>query len=366
MNLYENELKALKKANRLRVREVFDENLIDLASNDYLGLAENKFLVEKACSSICTYKYHSPKASMLVNGTHEVHKNFENALCIANGFEDGVIVGSGFLANIALIEALVRKDDVLFIDEEYHASGMLATRLHNRKHIIVFKHNDYLDLEQKMSSSVFSGRKIVAIEGIYSMSGDVARKEIFELVDKYQAILICDEAHSSGVIGKNLTGVFDYYNIKPKCNHIKMGTLGKAYGSYGAYILGSKSIIEFLENRAKPIIYSTAPSIFDTILGHASLEFIIENKDEISSKIKNIQTKFEENIGVKKDGLIFPVEIGSNKKVLNIKQKLQENQFLIGGIRQPTVKVPILRIIGRINMEEYVLDRFFGFLKKLI
>ena len=366
MNFYENELNALKKVNRFRVREVFDDNLVDLASNDYLGLAENKDLVEKACKQICLYKNHSPKASMLVNGTHEVHKNFENALCVANGFESGIIVGSGFLANISMIEALVRKDDILFIDEEYHASGILATRFHKRKQIIVFKHNDFEDLEQKIAASGISGRKLIAIEGIYSMSGDVVKKEIFDIADKHGAILICDEAHSSGVIGDNLMGIFDFYNIAPKQNHIKMGTLGKAYGSYGAYILASSSIVEFLENRAKPIIYSTAPSLFDTLLGHISLEFISQNRNEIGNKIKNIQNKFEQHLGVKKEGLIFPIEIGNNKKVLNIKQKMQQRNFLIGGIRQPTVKVPILRIIGRINTPEDDLSDFFEILKEII
>ncbi len=95
------------------------------------------------------------------------------------------------------------------------------------------------------------------------MQGDIAPKQIFDFAQEEDALLIVDEAHSCGVIGDNLLGVFDYYNIKPRANHIKMGTLGKAYGSYGAYILASKNIIEFLLNRAKAVIYTTAPSLFD-------------------------------------------------------------------------------------------------------
>ncbi|WP_164966945.1 aminotransferase class I/II-fold pyridoxal phosphate-dependent enzyme, partial [Aliarcobacter trophiarum] len=164
-------------------------------------------------------------------------------------------------------EALTRKNDLLFIDESYHASGMLATRVLNKQQVIIFKHNDYEDLKEKFETNPTKGRKIIAIEGVYSMEGDLAPKEIFDFANEKEALLIVDEAHSSGVLGDNLLGIFDYYKIKPQVNHIKMGTLGKSYGSYGAYILASKTIIDFLLNRAKAIIYTTAPSLFDMALG---------------------------------------------------------------------------------------------------
>ncbi len=269
--MYSRELEALKRANRFRERKIFGDDLVDFASNDYLGLSENRKSFKKALKVVLEYKTLSPKASMLVNGYHEIHQRFENFIAKLNGFESGLVVGSGFLANISLIEALVRKRDVLFIDEEYHASGILATRLLNSSQVVLFDHNSSDDLEAKLKS-VRADRKIVAIEGVYSMSGDIPKREFFSLADRYNALLIVDEAHSSGVIGKNLLGIFDYYNITPRDNHIKMGTLGKAYGSYGAYILASDKIISFLENRAKPIIYSTAPSIFDTALALVNLE----------------------------------------------------------------------------------------------
>ena len=266
--MYEKELETIKKSHRFRNRVVYDKNLLDLASNDYLGLAQNKKLFEKAYKRVLKNHYFSPKASMLVNGYSEIHEKFENLLCKTNGFEKGVIVGSGFLANISMIEALVRKGDTLFIDEDYHASGILASKLLEKKQVITFSHNNEKDLEEKILACSSKGRKIIAIEGVYSMSGNLAKKEIFEIARNFNTLLIVDEAHSSGVIGDNLLGIFDYYNIKIEKNHIKMGTLGKAYGSYGAYILASKDIIEFLQNRAKPIIYSTAPSLFDTALGY--------------------------------------------------------------------------------------------------
>lgn len=198
------------------------------------------------------------------------------------------------------------------------------------------------------------------------MSGDIAKKEIFEISDAFGALLIVDEAHSSGIIGDNLMGIFDFYKIQPKQNHIKMGTLGKAYGSYGAYILGSKEIISYLENRAKPIIYSTAPSLFDTLLGHKALEFILQNNRSLKSQIDSKKNYFDQKLNIKKEGLIFPIEIGNNKMVLKIKQKLKDEGFLIGGIRQPTVKNPILRIIGRINIDNSSLDKLiFGINKEI-
>lgn len=349
--MYSKELNSIKKSNRYRKREVFDKNLIDLASNDYLGLASNKQLFENAYKRVCQEQFTAPKASMLVNGYSQIHKDFEDDLTKANSFEAGVVVGSGFLANLSLIEALVRKGDTLFIDEEYHASGMLATKLLNKNQVIIFKHNDAQDLKEKLDSNDKKGRKIIAIEGVYSMEGDVAPKEIFELADKYEALLIVDEAHSSGVLGENLLGIFDYYDIKPNKNHIKMGTLGKAYGSYGAYILASSHIVEFLLNRAKAIIYTTAPSLFDMALGHESLKYILSNSLEIKSKIETNLQIINENLGINSNSLIIPIDIADNKKVLDIQKTLKEDGYLVGAIRQPTVKSAIIRLIAKIDVK---------------
>lgn len=363
--LYEKELNAIKKANRFRKRVVFSKKLSDLASNDYLGLATNKELFKKAYKRVLKNHYFSPKASMLVNGYSKVHKKFEKALCKANGFESGVIVGSGFLANISLIESLVRKGDTLFIDEDYHASGILASKLLLENQVISFFHNDEQDLEEKLQNCNSKGRKIIAIEGVYSMSGNLAKKEIFLLALKYNAILIVDEAHSSGVVGENLLGIFDYYNLKIEDNFIKMGTLGKAYGSYGAYILGSKDIIEFLQNRAKPIIYSTAPSLFDTALGYESLKYIINNKNSLKQKIKQNLSIIHSYLGISSKSLIIPILVDDNKKVLKIQNILKKYGFLVGAIRQPTVKKAIIRLIAKIDIKEQELIKVCSLIKDL-
>lgn len=363
MNYYEKELNVIIKSNRLRKRKLFDKNLIDLASNDYLGLGTKKSLLTKTYKKLKKEKSFSPKASMLVNGYSKIHKKFEKKLCKLNKFEDGIVVGSGFLANISLIESLIRKRDILFIDEQYHASGMLATKLVQGE-VVVFKHNDITDLKNKIEKlNYLPNRIIIAIEGVYSMGGDIAPKEFNKIAEDNNAILIVDEAHSSGVIGDNLLGWYDYHNITPIKNHIKMGTLGKAYGSYGAYILSSKNIITFLENRAKPIIYGTAPSLFDIALANTNLKYLQKNKNKIKQQINaNIDlVKKYLNIDVK--SLIVPIEIGDNKRVIEIQEELITKGYLVGAIRQPTVPKAIIRMIIKLDVKKKDLVEVLRYLK---
>ncbi|MFT7860003.1 MAG: aminotransferase class I/II-fold pyridoxal phosphate-dependent enzyme [Sulfurimonas sp.] len=347
MSFYESELKALQRSGRYRKREVVEYGSCDFASNDYLGLAHRKEFHTQSCQELSALELNSAKASQLVNGYHQIHKDFEDELCRVNGFEAGVILGSGFNANIALIEALVRKGDKLFMDELYHASGVLASNLNNID-VTFFKHNDTKELEELLKNSG-AKRNIVAVEGIYSMDGDLCAKEVFTLCERYNAILIVDEAHSSGVIGENLTGVYDHYNIEIKPNHIKMGTLGKAYGSFGAYILSSSHINDYLINRAKPIIYATALSLYDTLLGHKALSYILEHKKSLKEAIKSRKELVRSKLGVEIEGLILPIEVGDNKKVLEIKNTLTQKGYSIGAIRQPTVESAILRVILRLG-----------------
>jgi 8-amino-7-oxononanoate synthase len=359
MNFYEKELQSIEKSGRFRERKIFDKDLIDLASNDYLGLAAKKELFDKAYELVSKQSYYGAKASMLVNGYSTIHKQFEDRLCEVNGFEAGIVVGSGFLANISMIESMIRKKDVLILDEEYHASGMLASKLVDN--VITFKHNDINDLEEKLQN-IKANRIVIAIEGVYSMHGDIAPKEINQLAKQYGAILIVDEAHSSGVIGENLLGWYDFHNIEIEPYHIKMGTLGKAYGSYGAYILASKHIITFLENRAKAIIYTTAPSQFDMAHGLVAFEYIIKNKDKLKEKLASHKKIVKEYLDIESPSSILPIVINDNKKVLELQKILMEEGFLVGAIRQPTVKEAILRIILKLDIEG---NKFVQLLKLL-
>jgi 8-amino-7-oxononanoate synthase len=350
MEPYSNELKALKHSGRYRQRRVWDDSLIDMASNDYLGLAHHQELHQKACEMVSHYSNHAPKSSMLVNGYHPIHHAFENALCEANGFESGIVMGSGFNANIGLIECLVRKGDVLLMDEQYHASGIMATKMCEGE-VIFFPHNDANALE-KLIKDATQKRIVVAVEGIYSMGGDVLEREILNVCENYGVVILLDEAHSSGVIGKNLMGVLDYYDIAPTPLMIKMGTLGKAYGSFGAYVLCSKHIEEYLINRAKNVIYATAPSLYDTALAHQALMFIGENCTTLSQHIQSHQQIVREILDFEMMGLILPIEIGDNLKVMEIQQILKDDLGVsVGAIRQPTVKKQYC-VIFRLSVEE--------------
>jgi len=344
---YSNELTALERAGRLRIRTISDESLIDFASNDYLALSEKSELLDETYEKIRKLSSHAPKSSMLVNGYSEVHKNFEDRLCVLNGFEDAVVVGNGFLANISLIESLVRRGDTLFIDEDFHASGNLASHL-VQGDVKVFRHNDMQNLRELLSEKK-EGRAIIAVEGVYSMGGDLCEREIFSIADEFGAMLIVDEAHSAGVLGENLLGIFEHFNIEVKANHIKMGTLGKAYGSYGAYILASKHIIEYLTNRAKPIIYSTAPSIFDTLLAHISLDFVQKNSLQLNQEIKKRQELVKSVLNIQMTSLILPINVDTISQLTQKKDDLNKDGFIVGAIRPPTVQKPMLRIIARLG-----------------
>ena len=352
---YSRELKAIKRANRYRKREVYHEKLKDFASNDYLGLSKDRGVLKKAYKRVKRYKFHSPKASTLVNGYHPIHKEFEEYIAKINGFEKALCVGSGFLANLSLFEALPRRGDLLLFDEEFHASGLIAEKL-NDATVVKFRHNSSKDLKKKIKEYRYNhkGRVIIGVEGVYSMSGDLINPKIFDVADKYQALLVVDEAHSVGVLGKNLLGVFEYFNIKPKPNHIKMGTLGKALGSYGAYILSSNEIYQFLTNRAKAIIYATAPSIFDIALAYEGFLKIQKQKKRYKKKINKRKNRIKDILDRDIDSLILTVEVENSTVALNIKERLLQKGFLVGAIRPPTVKKPILRIIPRVGEKWFV------------
>jgi 8-amino-7-oxononanoate synthase len=144
-----------------------------------------------------------------------------------------------------------------------------------------------------------------------------------------------------------------------------MGTLGKAYGSYGAYILASNEIIEFLLNRAKAVIYTTAPSLFDIALGHEALNFILKNTDFLKNRINSNLQVINDILGINSDSLIIPIEIADNKKVIEIQTQLKEKGYLVGAIRQPTVKSAIIRLIAKIDISTDELAKVCRLIKEL-
>lgn len=362
--MYQNELDALHKAHRFRSKKMYDEEVHDFSSNDYLGFAQIPSLFERAVTQVSMHKFHAPKASLLVNGYHPIHEEFEAFLTRNNGFESALVCGSGFLANFSLIESLPRKKDILILDEEYHASGIIASKTLDAK-VLFFRHNDANHLETLIQTTQHH-RVIVAVEGIYSMSGDLLNPDIFEVATRHDAILIVDEAHSVGVVGENLLGVFELYGITPSPNHIKMGTLGKALGSYGAYILCSEHIAQYLQNRAKAIIYTTAPSLFDIALGHQGFLYILKNAVALKAEITQRQAVIGAHFNHTIDGLIFACPMREGADVVLLQQKLVNQGFLVGAIRPPTVIKPILRIIPRLGESVESLQRLCSLLKEEI
>ncbi|PAF42834.1 pyridoxal phosphate-dependent aminotransferase family protein [Helicobacter sp. 11S02596-1] len=342
--MFNKELVAIKHSHLYRERKIFKNTLKDFASNDYLGLSEKKKFAKKACKRLAKQPYHSPKASLLVNGYSPLHQSLESKLSKLNGFESCVVLGSGFLGNIALFDSLVRKNDKIYIDEKYHASGIYAAK-NLAVRAVFFKHNDPQDLIHKIDAFPPKGRIIIAIEGVYSMDGDIADKEFANIAVAKNALLIVDEAHSVGSIGENLLGYFDYHQLPIEPNFIKMGTLSKAYASYGAYILANKNVIDFLCNRAKSIIYTTALSLFDVALALANLAYIQKNKHHLIKKIHAHKSVVQKTLGFTPLSQILIIPFGDTQTMLQAHKKLQDKKFLVGSIRRPTVQKPILRIV---------------------
>jgi 8-amino-7-oxononanoate synthase len=239
----------------------------------------------------------------------------------------------------------------------------MATRMLGDR-VTFFRHNDAEDLHKKMKR--YGGRRrIIAVEGVYSMSGELCERAIFDLAEREGALLIVDEAHSSGVLGAHLLGIFEHYDIAIAPHHIKMGTLGKAYGSYGAYILASEAIVSFLENRAKPVIYSTAPSLFDTALALVNMKYIAKKAAPLRKKIIKRQKLVKKKTGIETDSLIVAIPFAGNREVLEVQRHLMKEGFLVGAIRQPTVSQPIIRLIPRVSVPLKSLEKALDYIGAL-
>ncbi len=358
MNEFQKSLDVLAKKGRLRSRRFLPKNSIDFASNDYLGFKKDSKSFEAAVAKITKDKAFAPSASQLVYGYQDSHKKLEKTLKKMYGFEEALIVGSGFLANTSLVSALAGHNDFILMDEEYHASGIAALSLSKAKYEL-FAHNDPKDLEEKLKN-IKSGRVFVFVESVYSMIGDILPIDIMDLADKYDAYLIIDEAHGHGVIGSHLGGIYDYYGISPKPKHIKMGTLSKAIGSYGAYILAKKEMVDFLVNRAKPVIYSTALSPIDAQLANERIKKIAKSHKSLRARLDKRLSLCGDIFGKKFLTPIIMIETQNGEK---IHEELAKKGVIVGFIRPPTVKIPSIRLIARLGEKDKDLLSTLKFIK---
>src|SRR5437764_6572988 len=238
------------------------KKVINLASNNYLGLTTHPKLREAAIAA--TKKYGvGPGAVRTIAGTMRIHMELEEKIAKFKNVEACVVFQSGFTANAGTVSAILGKEDFIISDELNHASIIDGARL-SRAKILVFRHKDIAHAEEQLASVKDQpGHKLLISDGVFSMDGDIGPlPALCELAEKYGAIMMVDDAHSSGILGRNGRGTIDHYNVHGRVD-IQVGTLSKAIGAMGGYVCGSRDLIEFLYNRGRPFLVSTShpPSV---------------------------------------------------------------------------------------------------------
>lgn len=329
------------------------KEVILLCSNNYIGLADHPRLKEAAIKAIEKYGIGSG-ASRLVSGTMELHQELEERIARFKGTEAALVFNSGYTVNTSVIPALVGHGDVVFSDKLNHASiidGCILSRAEFKR----YPHKDMHALERltqerenKATNSPihpFPGspiRKLIVTDSVFSMDGDIAPlPEIVAISKKHGAMVMVDDAHATGVLGKNGSGSLEHFGIDGK-DIIQMGTLGKALGSFGAYIAGSRELIDFLINKARGFIYSTSlpPSVLAS--AEAAIELIEEEpglRQALWEKTRYIN-KGLTDMGFDTMGSetpIIPVFVGDAIKTMEFSRRLMEEGFFVSGIRPPTV-----------------------------
>jgi len=319
---------------------------INFSSNDYLGLANDPKLREAAIAAINEFGVGAG-ASRLITGTQSPHVRLEHALAKWKGTEAALSFSSGYAAALGTIPALVKKNDVILLDKLCHASLIDGAKLSGAI-LRIFPHNNLRKLESHLewARREHPGKRIlVATESVFSMDGDrVPLRELVELKKRFDALLMLDEAHAVGVIGPNGRGLAAAESVSEDVD-IQMGTLSKALGASGGYICGSRNLIEWLINRARSFIYSTAPSPAIAAAALAAVDFLSSSEGEerrllLWKKIRLMQEVMPTSGLNKKDapaGAIFPWIVGDEQAALDLASALQNKGFLVPAIRYPTV-----------------------------
>jgi len=317
-------------------------------SNSYLGLSVDPKVVESAKLALEKYGTGSG-GSRLVSGSFDLHRMLEERIARFKNTESSILFSSGYLANIGTISALVGSDDIIYSDELNHASIIDGARL-SRSTVKIYKHLDLNHLQELIESDKNTKcRKLIVTDTVFSMDGDlVPLPELVEISEKYGCILMIDEAHATGVLGKRGSGATEHFGVEDRVP-VVMGTLSKAVGSLGGYIAGSKELIDFIRNRVRSYI-------FDTSLPPASLAAsitaidIIENEPQRREHLWNMVKKFK--TGIEDSGLrvlpshsaIIPVLIGDAEPALNFAKMLRENGVFTPAVRPPSVPHGMCRI----------------------
>lgn len=332
--------------------QVEGRELIAFCSNDYLGLAADPLLIEALREGTSMYGAGSG-ASHLISGHSRAHEKLENAL--ADFFSPHIMSGralylsSGYMANLAVITALADAHSEVFSEALNHASLIDAARL-SRAKITIYPHRDLTVLGTLLAAST-AERKLIVTDGVFSMDGDIAPlKEILQLCELHDAWLIVDDAHGFGVLGKQGRGLVEHFSLRSE-RLILIGTLSKAAGVAGAFVTAHETIIEWLIQRARPYIYSTAspPALAHALL--TSLKIIAGEEGTRRRAVLNeriAQWKSAVNLNhwqmLDSETPIQPVLIGDNARTMAAAHQLREQGFWVGSVRPPTVPLGTARL----------------------
>lgn len=329
--------------------EVAGKNLINLASNNYLGFADRVEL-KQACIDATNRYGVGAGAVRTINGTLRIHQELENKIAEFKGTEAAIAFQSGFNCNMGAISAIMTKEDAILSDELNHASIIDGCRLSGAK-IIRVKHQDMNDLEEKAKEAVNSGKynKIMYItDGVFSMDGDVANlPDMIPIAEKFGLITYVDDAHGSGVMGKG-AGTVKHFGLQQKID-MQMGTLSKAIGVVGGYVAGSKSLIDWLKSRGRPFLFSTSLTPGAAGAALASIQ-LMQDHPELVEKVWENAIYFKEklkkigyDIGVSETP-ITPVILGDESLTQQFSKKLIENGLYVKPIVYPTVPLGTGRV----------------------
>ena len=320
--------------------QVDGKRVLNMCTNNYLGFANHPKLKEAAKAAIDRYGV-GPAAVRSIAGTQSLHRELEKKLAAFKSVEDVISVQSGLLANQAVIPTITTADDVIFSDELNHASIIDGTRLSKAK-VMRYKHNDTADLEAKLKSEPVTRNRLIITDGVFSMDGDVApMKEIVEVAEKYDAMTMADDAHGEGVLGRAGRGVADHFGLHGRVD-IEIGTLSKAFGVVGGYIAGKKAIVDYLRQRARPFLFSSAVTPADIAACIAAVDILAES-GELVEKLWANTKYFKEKMKALGFDLgqsvtpITPVMIGDTHKARAFSQKLFEHGVFTMAIGFPTV-----------------------------
>jgi glycine C-acetyltransferase len=322
------------------------KQVINLASNNYLGLANHPKLIEAALKATKAFGVGSG-AVRTIAGTMRIHMDLEEKIARFKNVEACVVFQSGFAANSGTVGSILGKDDFILSDELNHASIIDGARL-SRAKILVFRHKDVDHCEERLKEVANEpGRKLVITDGVFSMDGDIGPVDkLAALAEKYGAIMMVDDAHASGVLGRNGRGSVDHFNAHGKVD-VQVGTLSKAIGALGGYVCGSRDLIDYLYHRARPFLFSTShpPSVAATCI--AAFD-ILENEPERIERLWGNTRYFQGELrraGFNVGGVntpatetpITPVIIGDGRATMEFSQALFDEGVLGTGIAFPTV-----------------------------